>query len=79
MNSPLPKENLAIANLPKLDKVMEFLEDLRDHGLRFDLNPTHCLTYASTEEGREAALFWHSYIRRMDESIRTRAIEALLP
>jgi len=66
-------------NLPSLDKLLEFVEELRDHGLRFDLSPTHDLRYAQTQEGKDAAQFWHSYIRQMDESIRRRAVGALLP
>jgi hypothetical protein len=44
------------------------LTDLRDHGLRFDLIPTH-------RPGDEE--FWHDYIRRMDNSARERARHAL--
>lgn len=53
------------------------LIDYRDHGLRFDLNPTHDLRYAQTEEGRAAAMFWHAYIKDMDECVRRRARNAL--
>lgn len=47
----------------------ELLEDMRDNGLRFDLNPTYNLN--------EPHEFFHAYIKRMDESIRYRAAEAL--
>lgn len=48
----------------------EFLEDVRDNGLRFDLNPTY--------NPNEAHAFFHDYMRRMDRSIRERAKDALL-
>jgi len=53
------------------------LRGFKDDGLRFDLNPTHDLRYAATEEGRAAAMWWHDYIRRMDQSVRERAASAL--
>jgi len=45
------------------------VQDMVDHGLRFDLTPTHDLGHP--EE------FWHQYAKRMDEAIRERA-EAML-
>lgn len=59
------------------DEVVAALRDFKDHGLRFDLNPTHDLSYVVTEEGRAAAMWWHEYIRRMDKSVRERAATAL--
>lgn len=44
------------------------LADFRDHGTRFDLNPTHRF-------GDEA--FWHGYLLRIDAGIRQRAGIAL--
>jgi hypothetical protein len=44
------------------------LADIRDHGTRFDLNPTH-------RAGDEA--FWHGYLLRIDRAIRDRARAAL--
>jgi hypothetical protein len=53
------------------------LREFAEHGLRFDLNPTHDLSYTRTEAGTRAAEFWHQYIKRMDERVRERAQEAL--
>lgn len=47
----------------------ELLEDMRDNGLRFDLNPTYNLN--------EPHEFFHAYIKHIDASIRERAAGAL--
>lgn len=48
------------------------LQDIADHGLRFDLNPTHKIDTRDSSE-----MFWHAYAKRMDDSIRERAKDAL--
>ena len=58
-------------------ELVEALNDFATHGLRFDLNPTHDLSYVGTDAGNRAAEFWHAYIKRMDESVRERARAAL--
>lgn len=50
----------------------EFVEDLANHGLRFDLNPTHKFKDMITSE-----TFWHEYAKRMDLETRKRAQSAL--
>lgn len=61
----------------ELESLRKFVRDLRDHGLSFDLTPTHDVRYLLTPEGRVAGEFWHDYIKRMDERIRLRARGAL--
>lgn len=53
-------------------EVLAFVQDVADHGLRADMNPTHD---CSSVESRET--FWHRYIRRVDEALRSRAKAAI--
>ena len=55
-------------------RLQDELNDMADNGLRFDLNPTHILGGVDCNEVEQ---FWHEYAKRMDESIRERAIAAL--
>jgi len=50
-------------------RLRECLVDFAENGLRADLSPTHDLD--NPEE------FWHSYIRRVEESVKLRAKQAL--
>jgi hypothetical protein len=54
----------------------EALGDMRDHGLRCDLNPTRYVNPESTPWKR-ADDFWWQYLIRADERIRIRARVAL--
>lgn len=64
-----------------LAKLREALEDFRDHGLRFDLNPTKKLPITgkimSHEWAADNEAWWHDYIKAMDDRVRQRAADAL--
>lgn len=49
------------------------LQDFANHGLRFDLNPTHMLSGGREESER----FWHAYFKDANDSLKRRAREAL--
>ena len=51
------------------ERLREALNDLKENGTRFDLNPTHDLN--NPEQ------FFHGYIKRIDDSIRMFAQKAL--
>jgi hypothetical protein len=51
-------------------KAVEFVRDLSEHGIRFDLNPT--------VDSRTLAASYVAYIGRIDQSIRERASAALV-
>lgn len=52
----------------QVEKAVAELADFRDHGLRFDLRPTH--NHPST---LASETFWHRYIADADSDIRQRA------
>lgn len=49
------------------------LQDFANHGLRFDLNPTHMLSGGWEESER----FWHAYFKDANDSLKRRARKAL--
>lgn len=53
-------------------EIRKFVEDLKNHGLRFDLNPTH-----AGGDLMKVEVFWHDYVRQMNESVRERAAKVL--
>lgn len=62
------------------ERLMSALEDFRDHGLRFDLNPT----VADVPQDRNEAVTFlleqqSNYLKRADEQVRNRALRALHP
>lgn len=64
--------------LAHYERLLNFVRDLKDHGLRFDLNPTVAWRGSTAEEQTETlARAYLEYINRMDSSIRERALSAL--
>lgn len=55
------------------NSLVDFVKDLAENGLRFDLNPT--VQWRDEESLAQAYL---DYIKRIDESIRHRACAALV-
>jgi len=53
------------------------LQDLADHGSRFDTNPTRRLP--RSEEAQEIDSWWLNYVQSLDRQIRSRAQAALRP
>lgn len=61
-----------------LAQAKEALRDMRDHGLRFDLNPTVCWSGESDDERfHSLGMAYLAYIKRMDERLRDRALGIL--
>ncbi len=56
------------------DRASDLVRDLAEHGLRFDLNPT--IEYTADDD-LSIGVAYLAYIKRMDESIRERALAAL--
>lgn len=62
------------------DRYRELVEDLRDHGVRFDLNPSMADIPQDRDEAVSFLCQQHAtYLKRIDESVRNRALRALHP
>jgi len=61
------------AAIAQVAALVAFVGDLAEHGTRFGMNP--CLDHSPANVASE----YLRYIRRIDDSMRERAIEALAP
>lgn len=57
----------------KLAAAEELIKDIAEHGFRADTTPAR----ETTPEGHAESLWWHKYLKDVDEMLRSRAREVL--